>query len=57
MPEDRGPGEGRTEEFKGGLAVSGPLELLILSSEGSEGSDDLRIVVNESSIEIGESEE
>ena len=41
VPEDRGPGEGRAEEFEGGLAVGGPLELLVFSSEGSEGSDDL----------------
>jgi len=54
MCEDRSLGEGLLEGAECGVGLGTPVPRGELACEASKGNDDVRIVENEVSIEIGE---
>ena len=57
MREDRGGRKGRLECFECLSALGGEIPWGAFTGESCEGNCDIRVAVNESTIEIGETEE
>ncbi|KAG6893244.1 hypothetical protein C0992_010751, partial [Termitomyces sp. T32_za158] len=57
VPEDRGNGEGFLEKFEDALTLTVPVPQDLLSGEAGQGLRDAGVIVNESSVEVGEAQE